>query len=170
MGPLTSDAAVTLLDRLSAAARALAAGDGETALSALDALDAAPSDPALASGTLAGRVDLLRGMAYLAAGRPADALEPLDRAARRLPQLADLARFRRADALRRAGDPAAAAQGYEGVLRDFPDSPWAPEARAALGGAKAEAGDLEGAVQADRAALAAGLPDDLADLVRLRLG
>ncbi|HEY8368151.1 MAG TPA: transglycosylase SLT domain-containing protein [Thermodesulfobacteriota bacterium] len=168
--PLAVDRAVTALDRLSAAARALAAGDGETALSALDALDAAPPDPALPPGMLAGRVDLLRGMAYLAVGRPADALEPLDRAARRLPQLADLARLRRADALRRAGDPAAAAQGYAGVLRDFPKSPFAPEARAALGAAKVEAGDLAGAVEADRAALATGLPDDVADLVRLRLG
>ncbi len=172
VAPVTSPTPDTLalLDTLSRAARALAGGDAEAALSALDALEAAAPDPALPPAALASRIDLMRGMAFLAAGRPADALEPLDRAAVRLPQLADLARIRRADALRLAGDHAAAAQGYERVLREFPESPWAPEAFAALGGAKAEAGDLTGAVRADRAALAARLPADVADLVRLRLG
>ncbi len=100
----------------------------------------------------------LRALALVQAGRPADALAPLDELDQRLPEIADRIAYLRGLALQASGRPAEALLAWSGV----PDrSLLAPEARLERGRLAGRLGDRDGALAALAPLAAVAAPADL---------
>jgi soluble lytic murein transglycosylase len=102
----------------------------------------------------------LRALALVEAGRPAEALPPLEKLDDRLPAIADRVAHLRGLALDAAGRPRDALLAWSRI----PDgSLLAPEARLARGRVAARLGDRHGALSALAPLAAVGAPRDLSD-------